>query len=115
MRRDTLEGPSLAAPVDEIERRHADLSDVGVAVDAEDEHQALGIAKRKRTQQHGVHDAEHHGRGADAERERQRGGRREGGRAEERTNREAEILKHEPGISERRASVESRRLSEFPG
>ena len=55
-------------------------------------HQLLGIVVRQRAQQHGVDDAEHHRVGADANREREHGDRREPRRAAHQTRAAAQIL-----------------------
>ena len=98
MRRHRLERLRTRSIVFEVERGHAHHVGVRrVGVDVEHQHQAFLIGIREGPQQHGVDDAEHQRGGADAERQRQRGGQRESRGPQERPHGKSQILEHSGG------------------
>ena len=73
-------------PFPEITRRDLDARVAALRLVLPDTHQAIGLGKRQRPDQHVVGDREHRGRGADAERRDGQRRRGEGPRAAERAD-----------------------------
>ena len=86
------------AIVDDFAGRHPGLVERGPP--APDHHRAIRLGPRQRPQQHGVHDAEDRGVGADAERQRQHGDGGKAGVARERARAEAQVLARRSRASE---------------
>ena len=91
--------PSMHREADEVRRARAIVDEVhrraGVAVSllrVHDAHEAVGLRKRQRLEQHAVHDAEDRRVGADAERERDDRGEREGRRRAELSRGVADVV-----------------------
>ena len=107
----------LAAPVFVIGKRHAAHLDAAPRVLADRHEQTIGVRKRHRTQQHGVHRREDRGRRADAEREGQRSRDREPWLALQRADGVAQVLAQavqEAGGRPRQAAVRRRRDGQLP-
>ncbi len=93
-------------PVPEIARRDLDPRVAALRLVLPDAHQAIGLGKRQRPDQHVVGDREHRGRGADAERRDGQRRRGEGTRAAERAERVAQVVAqqvhvHARGVAKR--------------
>ena len=66
-----LEGAALLPPVRDVGIRTERVMDVPLVVIDANRYQPVGLGKRQRTKQHGVHGAEDGGIGANAQRQRQ--------------------------------------------
>ena len=79
-------------PIVVVGHRRAGALDARARKRVVEKDEAVGFGIRQRPQQHGADDGEDRGVGADAERQRQDGGQREGAILAEQPEREAEIL-----------------------
>ena len=96
VRRDARQRPRLRAQIEVVGVRERKA--IAVSRELPDAHEFVGIVKRQRSQQHGIHDAEHSGRAADAEAQREDGNRGEGRMPAQVAQRVAQILNHVMGV-----------------
>ena len=89
-----IEDPSILAHPHEVERRHPEAGEAVARHAGPHREQAFGLCKGQRPKQHGIHQAEHPGGGADSEAERRHDDQEEAGTPPEGSCRPVEIGEH---------------------